>query len=91
MFLIDCLQKIASVDKYFLRLIFAKNYGNDNKINDNKINDNKINDTRTDTLTYAQWDQMVNQKVAQLFPKVATSVFILKESRVYQNIMQKAA
>ena len=86
MFLIDCLQKIASVDKYFLRLIFAKNYGNDNK-----INDNKINDTRTDTLTYAQWDQMVDQKVAQLFPKVATSVFILKESRVYQNIMKKAA
>ena len=86
MFLIDCLQKIASVDKYFLRLIFAKNYGNDNK-----INDNKINDTRTDTLTYAQWDQMVDQKVAQLFLKVATSVFILKESRVYQNIMKKAA
>ena len=86
LFLIDCLQKIASVDKYFLRLIFAKNYGNDNK-----INDNKINDTRTDTLTYAQWDQMVDQKVAQLFLKVATSVFILKESRVYQNIMKKAA
>ena len=86
MFLIDCLQKIASVDKYFLRLIFAKNYGNDNK-----INDNKINDTQTDTLTYAQWDQMVDQKVAQLFLKVATSVFILKESRVYQNIMKKAA
>ena len=34
---------------------------------------------------------MVDQKVAQLFLKVATSVFILKESRVYQNIMKKAA